>query len=258
MGDKATLGSGNQVCSIVETVAFNTTSNIQSNTNYGLAFNLSQFVRASAIAPNFKEYKAAKVSWILEPLYNTFQEGTTGGVSLPYVYEIMNRTQDAEQLSLVELQAAGARPKRFARTHTTTYKPNWCAPGMLSLQYGNALTNVVSTGTTTKYGWLASPNFPASGPAPGGGQQVRTIFPPSELPAPGGVSPSMASDAAQCALYNGHDLYIDQFTTANPAPIAKLTCRVTWLFRGSAYRDTTPRDDVTAITVQKVDTPQLP
>jgi len=95
-----------QTAKIVETIEFN---NIAPNYVQGLVFNLNQFERARTIATNFRWMKATKVTWSIEPQFNTYQS-EPGGSTVPYVYTVMNRTQDSSFMTLSDLLSQGARP----------------------------------------------------------------------------------------------------------------------------------------------------
>jgi len=128
-GKRVAKRSGtSQYAKITETYAF---TDINPGLNYNFDFNLSQFIRASQLAPNFKWYKAAKVTWTIEPLYNTFQDGTAGTeVTMPYYYSVMNRTQDNSQLLLTDFQAMGCKPKKMISKQVKKNRQNWFSGGL--------------------------------------------------------------------------------------------------------------------------------
>jgi len=80
-----------QYASSIETVNFST---ITDNSLYQHSFNLGQFPRSSAIAACYKWCRPVEVCYEYTPLYNTFQESTTGssGVTVPLFFSYMNRT----------------------------------------------------------------------------------------------------------------------------------------------------------------------
>lgn len=233
---KSMFNDGGQMAVIKETVEF---VDIDPAVNYGLNFNLSQFRRASQLAPNFKFYKATHVEWTLEPLYNTFQDGTTGGeVTMPYIYMTMNRTQDSAVLNLADYQQMGAKPKKLTSKMVTKYKPNWCSPGLQQLaRYrdpdsptGFGLAEVTSAGLRTNYGWLESPNAD-SGIDNNPQFNVPQIAPSTVYPP--GITVVQAAVLTNQVVYNGHSIFVDQaVSTGVLQPVARLTATVTWHFKG--------------------------
>lgn len=216
-----------QMARIKETVAF---TDLDPNLGYNFNFNLSQFQRASTIAPSFKFYKATLVEWTIEPLYNTFQDGTTGAeVTVPYIYMTMNRTQDSTGIGLADIQAMGAKPRKLVSKLVIKYKPNWCSPGLI--QYttlpqlvGNPVNNIKQQGLKAQYSMLASPD---TNP----GQNNGSIFapaPPPNLP----PNTGNAEVNANQVVYNGHTVWIDQeVPTGTLQPVARVTCTVHWSFK---------------------------
>jgi len=224
----------NQMARITETVEFN---DIVPNTAYNFNFNLSQFRRASTIAGSFKFYRATRVIWRMEPLYNTYQisEGTAFQFpTIPYLYSLMNRTQDTTGINLLDIQAAGAKPKKFSKTVTMGYKPNWCSPGLIGVL--NQATTA-SVGLRTNYGWLASPD---SFVVDSHGQVILnaglTITPASAS----AVQNSVALEPVNVnqVIYNGHSIILDQSQVLNPTlPVGRVVCTVHWEFKDPNYTD---------------------
>jgi len=220
-GRKNLLTNSGQYAIIRETIEF---KDLQPNTGYTANFSLNQFDRASALAPNFKWYKAKSVEWILEPLFNTFQD-TTGASSAPYLYEVMNRTQDSNGITLQDMQAMGCKPKKLTSKHVTKYTPNWCSPGLLTynVDYGAPGTAALQQGLRPQYAYLASPDDVASA----GGPVVMI---------PGTNTAQQAAPVlTNMTLYNGHTVWIDQLVDANVAAVARLTCNVVWEFKDPNY-----------------------
>jgi len=235
-----------QTAHIVESYAF---TDINPGLNYNFDFNLSQFIRASQLAPNFKWYKATKVTWTIEPLYNTFQDGTVGNeVTMPYYYSVMNRTQDNAQLSLLDFQAMGCKPKKMTSKQVMSYRPNWCSGG-LNLQWFDAATGVYKAtpqlGLKAQYSWLASPA--AAIPQTNGGVVMRPLAPIVDDPA--GISTSTALNYTNAVVYNGHSVFVDQgIQTGLLQPVGKVVCTVHWAFKDPqcSYLQTT-RDPLSKV-----------
>jgi len=233
---------GKQMAKIVETLEF---VDINSDTVYNFNFNLSQFDRASVLAPNFKYYKAAKVTWNMEALYNTFQEANGGtGITQPYLYTTMNRTQDTTGQVVADLQAMGAKPIKFTGKHSISYRPNWCSPGLSVLTYtgGTGLppVNTNSQGLKSQYGYLACPTN-----NPGHGNTSAYTPANSQAPPSGGFILPNAINTNQ-VIYNGHTIFVDQLVPPSaPLTVARVTCTVEWHFKDPHYTNA-PRETVNA------------
>jgi len=213
---------GNQLARIKETVEF---VDLNPNLGYNFNFNLSQFRRASALAPNFKFYKASMVEWGIEPLYNTFQDGTTGGeVTIPYMYITMNRTQDSTGINLQDIQAMGAKPKKLVGKQIIKYKPNWCSPGLIAANIGQG--QLAQVGLQKQFAYLACPDTDV-------GLNVAQGFAPATAPL---QFPTNATVFANTVVYNGHTIWVDQeIPTGVLQPVARVTCTVHWEFKGPHY-----------------------
>jgi len=228
-GKKPLMGLGNQMAKIQETVEF---SDMTADQVYNFTFNLSQFQRASTLAPNFKWYKAAKVEWRIDALFNTFQEGTSATV--PYIYQTMNRTQSQQPLNIQDIQAQGSKPRKFVGAHIIKYRPNWCVPGMLkTLPVAGTGSLVVASpvyadGFKATYDWITSPE--------GNPGLNKTAGNPMEFyglnPVPGFTTGTQAlSNTPNQTVYNGHVVFIDQLVALPAMPVGRVTCTVTWLFK---------------------------
>jgi len=237
----ATAGKG-QMARIVETLEF---ADLTVKDSYQNIFSLSQFPRACAVAASFQYYKAAKVVWSYEPCYNTFQSGNVA-TSKPYLYIVMNRTQNQNNAStLTQLQACGARPVALVATKKITYKPNWCSPGLTAVNPGPTQGDNVyySQGLQAQYGWLASAgqvlSLQTGGPAGSGALfNPPAINPNSFRPINQSLDVTNSNNIilSNTAVYNGHTSFVDQeYQGAEGQVIARLTCTVTWLFKGAVF-----------------------
>jgi len=231
-----------QTCTVIETFE---SVDINSNQPTSHVFTLQQFARASNIANNFKWYKALKVIYTYDPLYNTFQDGVNAA-SKPYMYTVMNRTQQtntAGMNSLQSFQVAGARPVPFVGQKKIKYTPNWCSPGLLQVRQ-NATPPVspldivyTSNGLQAQYGWLACPSAPqttwqANQTATNNGDYPLY----SNNPPPGTANNINSFVYNNSVVYNGHNTYIDQKFTGGETPVdpvARLTITVVWKFKGA-------------------------
>jgi len=211
----AGLRGGQQNASVIETIEF---SDLSANTLEHCAFTLSEFPRAGLISQYFQFYKAAKVTWTYEPLYNTFQD-SVGGISKPYLYLAMNRIQRPNTIVLNReaLQAQGAQPMPLTNKKTISYVPNWCSPGFEAIAR-SPNTNTSTQGLKAQYSWLGS----VAGERIYSGDQLYPTV--------------VAPVASQSALYNGHFAYADMAIAGADQPIcARVTCTVHWVFKGAKF-----------------------
>jgi len=220
-----------QVARITETIEI---QNVTPNKLIKSQFHLGQFKRASLLANNFKWYKATKVTWKLEPQFNVYQYGATNP-GAPYVYTVMNRTQDQGlNVNLNDLLAMGAKPRKLTGMKSTSYRPNWCSPGLLSQNvvpistFGGALNNVFVNGLKAEYGWLMAPNDSSNltvGPTYGLYKPIMPVGPTST------VGNTEVQIAPAAAVYNGHYFYINQVNSPSSYILCKLSCTVQWVFK---------------------------
>lgn len=226
-----------QTCRVIETVEL---TDALSNQMVQYAFTLAQFARASNIAPNFKFYRAAKVIYTYDPLYNTFQDGVNAA-SKPYLYVSMNRTQLAEATAMAKLeqiQNTGARPIPFATQRKVTYKPNWCSPGLLQVRTNaDGSKDFANNGLQAQYGWLACPNYQGGLVLADQVSGDNGAYPLNQSHPPPGGSPYVNQFTnLNTVLYNGHWSFIDQKFTGGETledPVGRITMTVVWEFKGA-------------------------
>jgi len=233
---------------IQETIEYNS---MAPNRVQALTFTIGQFDRARALAPNFRWYKATRVTWTIEPQFNVYQ-ATAGGSTVPYVYTIMNRTQDSSYITLSDVLTQGARPVKLTNAKMTSYRPNWCSPGLLIQNvvatpgFGGMLNNVVVTGLKPEYGWLQSPNID---------NNANFITPLQNSSAVvGQPANSSVANYASAVRYNGHQVYIDQQTNGVLTPTFRVTCKVTWVFKDPKNTQADLTDNI--FTSVEADLPQ--
>lgn len=231
-----------QSASIVESYEIQNIPSNALNVNY---FSLNQFERAQVVAQSFKWYKASKVIWSLEPMYNVFQ-GTTGQTAVPYVYTVMNRTGDRTTLNVNDFLACGARPHKLTNVKKITYRPNWCSPGLLTVnqvpiagQFGGAVQAIYQNGLKPEYGWLASPNLATTSASTNSSQFVPSI----NLNGTGNNGNAAPVVTPATVAYQGHTMYIEQLN-GNGLVMCKLTCTVHWVFKDPKYTLGTSRSDI--------------
>lgn len=226
-GRKASLAPTNQHATIVESLA---TANIFSDRPYNATFQLSQFFRASALAKNFRFYRAKKVKWEYMPLYNTFQENIQGSNSVgkPQFYMMMNRDQNnaytglTPTQALFSIQCAGADPTPFTKNREIIYRPNWCSPGLTAIKQSvEGVVDVVSLGNKAQYGWLPTPIFDAYF------NPDTPSFPVDSI----GSNYDITASLNAGVVYNGHYFYIQQ-SNEPLNKVGTVVVTVEWEFKG--------------------------
>jgi len=222
---RAPKSSSTQMARITETIEF---KNLSPNVVQSLTFNIGLFERARTLATNFRFVKPTRVTWELKPQYNVYQSGA-GSNTVPYVYTVMNRTQDSSYMTLNDLLTQGARPVKLTSLKKLSYKPNWCSPGLLVQnvvsipgQFGGQLNNVIVQGLKPEYGWVQCQNFPTN---PAFIQPLADFSTIGNQPANTAVA-NMASSVR----YNGHQVYIDQLSSTSTTGF-RLVCKVDWAFK---------------------------
>lgn len=228
-----------QMAKIVETIEFN---KLAPNQVQAMTFNLNQFQRARTLATNFRWYKPTKVTWTIKPQFNVFQSAA-GSSSVPYIYQLMNRTQDSSFVTQEDLLSCGAKPRKLTATHKTSYRPNWCSPGLIVQnvvpligQFGGALNNVYMNGLQAQYGWLQAPNNP-----PGSQAGVTAVIPLTKVTSSANTP---VANLPSATIFNGHQVYIDQQTTTPTVPTFEVTCQVHWSFKDPKNILANPGDNI--------------
>lgn len=227
-----------QYATITETIEY---TDITSQSQRALVFNLSEFVRAGKVATCFRWYKASKVVWNISPLFNTFADGGAGGDTVPYMYRLMDRTQDNLGMNLADIQATGARPEKLSSAKVISYTPNWCSPGLLTYTSaivpnsggGTAITGNTQQGMKAQYSWLAAPNDNTL--ASGVPQYIVPIDPRDPPLIPPAPFNGMHAVNTNQVCYNGMDIFIDQQANAGEQTVARITATVTWQFKDPKF-----------------------
>lgn len=201
-------------------------SDINVNTTYYETFQLNQFIRAMQIAPNFKWYRPKKVIFKYEPLFETYIDGPAGADSLPYMYVLMNRTQERTAYTGTGLRAQGCVPKVFKNAVTITYKPNWCTQGLGAYTQapGGPITSINATGLQKCYDWLQTPKF-----ASNGNLDATTPIMSNQLLA---VNVNPMALYTSNTIFNGHLVYFDQALVGGNPVVCRRTVSVIWEFKG--------------------------
>jgi len=225
-----------QTATIIESVDYQSLYGNQF-TNY--SFSLIEFSRASRLASLFKFYKAAEVEWTYTPNYNTYQASpTVGTISLPYFWQMMNRTGDSLLPGATPffqrefIQSCGGTPTPFNKKIVIKYKPNWTYGGLVA---NNSHTGTdVQLGLTKSYGWLACPNTnnPQTTPDPNGinaGSQVSNQLQPSADYTNLNYKPLQVN--TNVVQYVGHNTFVEQNVNTPQVPMGSVVVRVKWIFK---------------------------
>ena len=205
---------------------------IAANTDYNYQFDISLFVRASAIAKNFKFYRAKRCVWTYLPEYNTFQS-QVGTNTIPQMSFIMNRTGDNTLWTPAEYDAQGAVPKLFAKKRVIAYKPNLVQPFNVSLgALSPSPTGLVATtgtlGNTPVYDkWIGTGGYAVDNPLGGASELI------------------IRSDKTP---YYGHACYWYVSTVGNTLPLGTIFCEVEWEFKDPLFPPpTAPGTDIAQV-----------
>lgn len=219
-----------QYATIIE--SFDQAGELTANFNLNLnAFSLGQFPRALQVSQFYKWYKAEYVEYEYTPYFNTF-DGTAASGQVPYLFSIMNRTQDVSgppSGAITEdwLLSVGAKPRAFSKKIVIRYKPNWCAPGLIMTRTETALNAVSTAGIEAKYGWLAAPMNTGIPGVPATTMQPMTA---NASTFPAGFT--MSQNFPQAVVYNGHAHYLlTGPTNTPPIKVGNLVVRVKWCFK---------------------------
>lgn len=222
-----------QFSKVVESISI---QDMESNLPYQRTFSLNDFNRARYESVNWQFFKANRVTYTYEPLYNTYQDGNDNtALSAPYLYQKMNRTQDNEiPLGLGDLQGMGAMPRKLTNTHKFSYKPNWCTQGLTAVASQGA--GVYALGAKTEYGWInnSSHDFTQASPT----TRNAGVLIPDQAGAVGTIlNAQTVHQLPSYCLYNGHDDFIDQkFAGTSPNQvICRVTITVEWHFKSPMY-----------------------
>lgn len=222
-----------QFSKVVETISV---QDMESNVAYNRTFSLNDFNRARYESVNWKFFKAARVTYTYEPLYNTYQDGNDNtALSAPYLYWMMNRTQDGQVPGgLGDLQGMGAMPKKLTNAIKVSYRPNWCSQGLTAVAAQGA--GVYALGGRTEFGWINNSSHSQT--------QASAVsrYPGTLVPVEAGAVGSILNAATVHQIpsyceYNGHTDILDQKfagTTPNQV-IARLSVTVEWHFKGPMY-----------------------
>lgn len=239
-----TMNPQNQHATSLETFSF---AALTDNSLYQHSFNLGQFPRSSAIAACYKWYRPVEVCYEYTPLYNTFQESTSGGagVTVPLFFSYMNRTGNMNTPSTPAKQlewilSTGTRAKTFNKKIVLKYKPNWLSSGLLTYTddpVTNTVNRLVSMGAKAEFGWLPCPNFVPEGVTQDGAYALEVpaqAYRPDTVPADldTGSPPLVPVGVATNAVnFQGHYTFIRQAVEGATRGVAELRITVKWEFK---------------------------
>jgi len=232
-----------QSCSIVETISGQV---LAPNTVLNNYFNLTQFRRAHYMSAGFAFYRAKRVTYTYQPLFNTFEAGEAlGSTTVPYMYKLMNRQDDANlPNSLYALQACGTRPIKFTSQVKVSYKPNWLLTGPTAVL--NSITPI-QMGYTPTYVWIAKSSagqtmFPSGSGTNRSGNLVNAA------PNNAGTSTPLGTGQGFPDLVNyvGHNTYFTQETAVEGSTIARVIITVEWEFKDPIWNSQITQSNLSA------------
>lgn len=94
---------------------------IQSQTMYSGTFQLANSARATALAPNYSQYKIDYVEVRIKPLFDTFVNSITASYA-PNLYFYINKSGQSGVTTLTNLKSMGLNPKPFSKDGFYTYR----------------------------------------------------------------------------------------------------------------------------------------
>lgn len=213
------LNPQNQHATSIETINLIT---LTDNSLYQHSFSLGQFPRSSAISACYKWCRPVEVVWEYTPLYNTFQEVTSGGAgaTVPLFFSYMNRTGNYSavpptiQEQLEWILSTGTRPRTFNKKITIKYRPNWLSSGLLTASSNtNGVQGLVSMGAKAEFGWVPCPDQIPIAVA----DRSLGLYVPSQVYRPdtvqadvSGALPDPVDVSTNGVNYQGHYTYIRQ------------------------------------------------
>jgi len=238
---RKSLNPQKQYATSLETVSFKT---LTDNSLYQSSFHLGQFPRSSAIAACYKWCRPVEVVYEYMPLYNMFQESSTGapGVTVPQFFSYMNRTGDIQAptgsaAQLAWILSTGTKARAFNKKIVIKYKPNWLSSGLLV--YGNTtgtenVNRLISMGAKPEFGWVPCPtNIPQGVTQIGGAADPENqSYLPDSVPSGTSGLVDINSVSVNCHLnYQGHMTYIRQAVEGDTLGVAELKVTVKWQFK---------------------------
>lgn len=93
---------------------------INSQTMYSGTVQIGNSVRASALAPNYQQYRVDYVEVRIKPLFDTFVNGITAS-SAPNLYFYINKS-GSPITGLTDMKSMGLNPKPFAKDGDIVYR----------------------------------------------------------------------------------------------------------------------------------------
>lgn len=232
-GKKVSMNPMKDRASCVTSVEFD---DLNLLTSYATQFDIMSFDRALSLAAQFQFYRATKVEYIYEPLFNTYQEGA-GGISIPYLYYSMNRKGAETQIASKEaLMRRGAVPIKFTKRIEIGYKPNTLM--------GTVAGHQISPGSNDSIlhqGWSYTPVYDKW-------QSTEVLTTGSFQVAPAAANTDITRAYARPTTYYGHDFFIDQHAGDGDKFAGKLTARVHWEFKMPATPSDANSSNIAAVS----------
>lgn len=231
MNDYATCVEVSETNGVLPNVAYDAQFNIGSSQGNSAGINPDRFERATILASQFKFYRATRVEYTYQPLFNTYQAGS--GASVPYLYQVMNRSGEqqptaagAPTLSRFQLQRMGATPEKLIKTLFKSYKPNTLV--------GTASSHNLATGgslgkTSAFINWSFTPKYD---------EWLSTEILKGSYPLASG-SPNINAAIVQPPNYYGHWFYIHQDDVNGEVPVCDILVKVHFEFKDPRSLDDT-------------------
>ena len=108
---------------VVETTpaTFQINGTLFSNKLYLAQVHLAQYARALSVSKSYRFYRIRTVKYVYKPDANLF---VSGGVIVPQLYTIMNRSGDVSTFNLDDMKDQGSKPRQFTKPLNVKYSPS--------------------------------------------------------------------------------------------------------------------------------------
>ena len=94
---------------------------LTANKLYLAQVHLAQYARALSVSKSYRFYRIRTVKYVYKPNANLF---VVGGVVVPQLYTIMNRSGDVSTFNLDDLKDQGSKPRQFTKPLNVKYSPS--------------------------------------------------------------------------------------------------------------------------------------
>ncbi len=205
-------------------------THLQANQPYIAQTSIASYVRARQVAACFKFYRLKKVIYEYTPDYNTYQAGASATTeTIPYMYYMMNRDgSDSSGIVLAQYRNAGARPVKFTKKITISYKPNLIKANGLIVTLVPSTSLYNGNNTPVYDEWISTAGLQRPN-SPSWAGQV------SDLPVAAQgtiVNPYVPPDMVNVLPYYGHVFYFDQAVSpVGATAVGFLSTTCIWEFK---------------------------